>query len=1127
MPRIFDNIEQDLCTAVRSALAVSYRADFCVGYFNLRGWKLVGDIVEAWSGAPNNRVRLLIGMQPTPEDQLREALRISGAQGYVDQAAVVRAKKQCAEALRRQLLVGLPTAEDERALRSLAQQLRAGKVVVKLFLSHPLHAKLYLMFRQDPLNPAIAFVGSSNLTLAGLAKQGELNVDVLDGDATQKLADWFEHLWNDRWCVDISAELASIILESWAREEPIPPYLIYLKMAYHLSEEAREGVAEFRLPDEFKMLCEHQVKAVQIAAAHLNRRGGVIVGDVVGLGKTLVGTALARIFEDDRGAECLILCPKNLEGMWEDHRARYHLRGRVLSTSRALKELPRMPRYRLVLIDESHNFRNREGKIYRAVAEYIERNESACILLTATPYNKSYLDLANQLRLFIPEDRSLGIRPEALIRSQHITNFSARYQCAPDTLAAFEKSDDPDDWRELLRRYMVRRTRSFVFQNYGKQDEEGRLYLELSDGTRSYCATREAKAVRFEVDAQFARLYSDEVVTTINALHLARYGLGLHLADPPPSNLTEAEKKVIENLSRAGRRLVGFCRTNLFKRLESSGHAFLLSVRRHILRNQLFLYALANNLPIPIGTQDPEMLDTRVQDQDVDGGDTENDEDEQNNDDISSDLARSAEELYKRLHENFRRRFRWVRPALFDKNLARLLEEDNERLRDVLALCPKWDSTKDAKLNALRAIVTEHHPSDKILVFTQFADTADYLVEALQHRDVEAVEGCTGSTYDPTAVARRFSPKSNNAGEVQNEIRVLVATDVLSEGQNLQDAHVVVSYDLPWAIIRLIQRVGRVDRIGQESQVIYCYSFLPADGVEKLIRLRARLRERLRENAEVVGTDERFFDDDRNDAAVADLYNEKAGILDEDEGEIDLASRAFEVWNRATKDDPTLRRMVETLPDVVYSTKPLYQPNVGANAPAENDVSVPHMQTVGDVLVYVRTTGENHALIRVGSNGEVTSHSAVEVFEAAECDRDTRAVQPLSNHHELVASGVKTVVTQQRYVGGQLGRPSGARFRTYTRLKTYVQQVKGTLFGDHERIVDVERAIEDIYRYPLTEHARDALNRQLRSGISDEALVEMVLQLRNEGRLCQLSEEQDLTDAQVICSLGIRPIPLT
>src|SRR5205085_8537339 len=174
----------------------------------------------------------------------------------------------------------------------------------------------------------------------------------------------------------------------------------------------------------------------------------------------------------------------------------------------------------------------------------------------------------------------------------------------------------------------------------------------------------------------------------------------------------------------------------------------------------------------------------------------------------------------------------------------------------------------------------------------------------------------------------------------EEELRVLVATDVLSEGQNLQDAHVVVNYDLPWAIIRLIQRAGRVDRIGQKADRILCYSFLPAEGVERIIRLRSRVKQRLTENAEVVGTDEAFFEDDGGSRTILDLYHERAGILDGDaDGEVDLASYAYQIWKNATTDDPALANGIPAMPNVVYGTKP------HAPTPAEPS----------GVLVYLRT----------------------------------------------------------------------------------------------------------------------------------------------------------------------------
>ena len=273
--------------------------------------------VDQWD--PNDGpCRVLIGMQRLPHEELREALSLLDRPAGIDNQTANRLKVQLAEQLRQQLTTGVPTNADERSLRQLANQLRSKKVVVKLFLRHPLHAKLYLLFRDDPINPIVGYLGSSNLTFAGLSGQGELNLDVLDNDAALKLKQWFEDRWTDDLCADITDELLQTIEESWAREALIPPYHVYLKMAYHLSHEARAGLAEFRIPKVFgDRLFDFQAAAVKIAAHHLNKRNGVLIGDVVGLGKTLMATAVARIFEDDYGLETLIICPKNLVPMWE------------------------------------------------------------------------------------------------------------------------------------------------------------------------------------------------------------------------------------------------------------------------------------------------------------------------------------------------------------------------------------------------------------------------------------------------------------------------------------------------------------------------------------------------------------------------------------------------------------------------------------------------------------------------------------------------------------------------------------------------------------------------------------------------------------------------------------------
>ncbi|MEJ1959128.1 MAG: phospholipase D-like domain-containing protein [Nitrosomonadales bacterium] len=228
MPRVFDNIAQSLLPALRDTLTVSERADFCVGYFNLRGWRTIDDLIAKWQPEAGQRCRVLIGMQRPPHEDVRALYQAVGDDVLMDNARASEIKHKFAAHLREQITFGVPTSADEKGLQCLARQLREGKVQVKLFLPYPLHAKLYLLFRKDANNPVTGFVGSSNLTFSGLAKQGELNIDVLDHDAANKLSAWFEDRWNDRWCLDLSAELAEVIEQSWAREELVPPYHIYL-----------------------------------------------------------------------------------------------------------------------------------------------------------------------------------------------------------------------------------------------------------------------------------------------------------------------------------------------------------------------------------------------------------------------------------------------------------------------------------------------------------------------------------------------------------------------------------------------------------------------------------------------------------------------------------------------------------------------------------------------------------------------------------------------------------------------------------------------------------------------------------------------------------------------------------
>ncbi|HET8799077.1 MAG TPA: C-terminal helicase domain-containing protein, partial [Thermoanaerobaculia bacterium] len=660
-----------------------------------------------------------------------------------------------------------------------------------------------------------------------------------------------------------------------------------------------------------------------------------------------------------------------------------------------------------------------------------------------------------------------------------------------------------------------RRTRSFILQNYARTDANGRKYLPLPDGTPLHFPKRVPKTLRFDSsgDDPYARLYSDAVVDIINDLSLPRYGLGNYEAITPHEPPTQSEIAILGDLSRAGQRLMGFCRTNLFKRLESSGFSFLQSVERHLLRNQIYLHALENGLPLPIGTQDVELLDSRRTDEDIDDPrivlalDDDRSEIHVPSPDASprsaAELRARAARIYDAYATQYSSRFKWLRSSLFVDALRTDLASDCDLLMQILRTGASFSPQSDPKLNALEHLL--RGAQEKVLVFTQFADTVEYLERELKKRGMQSIAGVTGQAGNATELAWRFSPVSNEKTiAAHDQLRVLIATDVLSEGQNLQDASIVVNFDLPWAVIRLVQRAGRVDRIVQKADRILCYSFLPADGVERIITLRGRVRQRLRENAEVVGTDEAFFEDDE-DRPIVDLYNEKEHVLDdEDDSDVDLASRALQIWNSAVDGEPALARAVADLPAVVFSARhhdpaPLRPPGV---------------------IVYMKTADGTDALSWMNEAGEAVTQSPLAILQAAECRPETPALPHASTHHALVDQAVRQLAEEIKpaSAGGQLGSRSGVRRRLYERLRQYADAVKGTLFDSKE----LTKAIDDIYRSPLRQSASDTLGRQLRSGVSDNVLVELVLALREDDRLTISHEDPEHADPQIICSLGLR-----
>ena len=1122
MAKIYDNIESKFAEGLQGIITNVgvKRVDFCVGYFNLRGWNLVVEQVDGLTGdyvyENDKRIfrkcRLLIGMHRPAEELIRQ---LYTEQTLPDANYVSRCKLEIARDFKRQLQLGLPTKQDEFTLRRLSAQMKDEKVCVKLYLREPLHAKLYLAHRPDDnFNKIQAIMGSSNLTYSGLTKQGELNAEFGDSDSAEKFSRWFDDRWEDKFCLDITKELIDIIDNSWAGERDIPPYYIYLKTAYHLSEEARSGIKEFTIPAEFRnSLFEFQQTAVKIAARHLNneKRGGAMIGDVVGLGKTITACAIAKMYENTFGSNTLIICPANLQDMWAKYRRQYDLKADIMSMAKPI-DVDNARYYKLIIVDESHNLRNSQGTRYRNIRDLIQKQDCKVLLLTATPYNKQFKDLSSQLRLFIDDDTDLGIRPEAYIREiGGERRFAERHEDFIRSIKAFERSECQEDWQELMKLFLVRRTRTFIKDNYAKTDpSNGRKYLEFKDGHKSYFPDRVPKAVKFQTadGDQYSRLYSKEMIDLMESLKLPRYGLIHYLDEKKAADASAYEKALIENLSRAGERMMGFCRSTFFKRIDSCGFSFLLTVYRHVLRNAVFIYAIDNKLKLPVSDENTFPEDF-IDDADI------NDIFQKNNDESSTgeDLTTipNKMDVYKQKAEDYynsltgKNNVQWIDSKYFTRTLKQQLKKDCEQLIAMIDLCDVWEPETDQKLNELEYLLNNQHKGDKVIVFTQYSDTANYIYSQLKKRGVQHIDKATGGSKSPTAIVERFSPLSNKAEvSAEDELRILIATDVLSEGQNLQDAHVIVNYDLPWAIIRLIQRAGRVDRIDQSSEKIYCYSFFPAKKVEDIIHLRTRLNARINENAGIVGSDEVFFEG--NEQNLRDMYNEKSGSLDEDEDDVDvdLGSQAFQIWKNATDANPDLKRIIPELSNIVYSTKKA--------ASAIED----------GVITYARTYNDFDVLTWYNSKGEIVSQSQKRILQAMACPINEPCLEAQENHLELVNKAINGIKNENTNVGGILGSRFSTKRKIYDLLNHYYEQPLN-IFYTQEKKALLKFAIDQIYNYPLLENTKFILGRMMRTGSTHDDIVDTVIEMYENGNLCRVDENKTKhKDPAIICSMGLK-----
>ena len=1128
MAEIYDNLGYlpqgegkgaKLADALHRTMKYYDRLDIATGYMNLSAWDEFADEIGQAPFEPGTPVaRILLGMVPRSitEQMHREAqaeMRGESVSSVPKNDERAGYRDELVQHLRGQLMAGGTSSVRRQALLTLKEHLESGRVQMKVYTKQALHGKTYVAHTPKPgnMHPVMSFVGSSNFTRPGLHTNLELNVELTDSDHAAKLKNWFEKLWRERTSFDITREIIDLIDQSWV--EPADPYDVYMKVCYELSEDARFGEQEYALSPRLEhMLMDYQKSAAHTLARRLMRRGGTMLGDVVGLGKTLTAIAVASMLQNEENMRVLVL-----EQMWDKHLSEYDVVGKVVRYSMAAAELPDLARYQLVICDESHNLRNENTQVWRAIKEYVSRNESRVLLLTATPFNLSFSDVKAQLALYLDEDADLGIIPE-----KGLEKYSKKFDKLEgnlSTLRAFEISEEPEDWRTLMSDHLVRRTRAYTKRQAPTEmwtSPDGlvtkeRSYLELSTGKFYYPDwVSQPVSHSFKADDPARFMEDDQTLDDLRDLRLPRYDISGY--DNPNAHHSPEDRAIIE-AARSGRGNVrGFVLSGLYKRLSSSGYSFIQSLTRQLIRNELWIYAIDHQLSIPTGSFSDDQLG-------LDGSDAA---DFESVDGLQvQDLSGNLEQMYESLVQSAPAQTKWVSSTVFTSRLRDDLQHDSELIKAMLKRFGTWEVETDSKLHALRDLIEQKHANDKVLVFTEYKDTAYYIAEGLRKLGVENVEAVAGDTDDPASYARRFSPVSNRVPTEQAsdseapalngpELRVLVATDVLSEGQNLQDAHVVVNYDLPWAIIRLIQRAGRVDRVGQVHHEVNVY-LISHQTVERTLKLRSRIRERLESAAKAFGADQAFFTDMSSDDAAArtleDFYSGNLDSSEPDEEGIDAVSEAAERWADFAKKYPEDAERIMKMQDKRLATRAL-----------RGESSVHPADDNALMVSYVRTNSEID-LFAVRSYDPATDSTKESMVPPAKAlglfyaEYSTPSQETDPKDYDLQQKLTQYVLRQEGTTHGNL---RGVRRQVFRRF----YGADSTASLDTLELQERERKVLDkLYHYPLRRQAESELRRMLRRKADNRSLLDALLRMQQDDEL--LVKESDMQMARVVCSLAI------
>jgi superfamily II DNA/RNA helicase len=848
------NLYQRFCRILQSN---TQYFDVLVGYFRTSGFFRLYKAMKQ-----TEKIRILVGLNV--DRNTLEIINASDDEMSLESLSSKEVKTHFSQKLQNEFTDSDDCYELETSVQTFIEWLKSGKIEMRIYTELPIHAKVYILRKNLVLVPdtyGSVITGSSNFSEAGLNQNLEFNVELKDSRDIKFALEKFEEIWAKS--IDLKNIYIKTVTEhTWIKGD-ITPYELYLKTLYEFFEEEinddKQELDNKLVPDGY-MYLEYQREAVIQARKNLEQYGGTFISDVVGLGKTYICAMLAKQLH---GKRKLIICPPVLVEYWQHVLYEFDVQADIRSLGKLDQIRKDGKYYDYVFIDEAHRFRNQDTESFKLLHEICY--DKKVVLISATPINNYSSDIANQIYLFQSKHNSTiipGIRNlEGFFTS--LNKLLKNHEKGTEEYKVIFRRNSEKIRNQLLRHIMVRRTRKEIITEYAD---------DLKKQGLSFPSLGKPKKIVYEFDNKINGIFK-KTMSDIQHLDYARYAPLIYLK----------HKEKFASMIVAQRNMSGFMKSILVKRLESSFYAFRHTLERFIKSYKKFIEMVkTGDIYISKKVNVYDLLDN---------GDVE----------TLLDMVDQGMAYHFNAKE-------------FEPVFLQYLERD---LVILIQLQKNWEKIrKDPKLDQFKKELRENIllKNSKIIVFTESKETTEYLYQNLQTIYGERIIMFTGASSETLKkeIEQSFNPLYETS-EANDQSDILISTDVLGEGINLHRSNIVINYDLPWNPTKIMQRVGRINRVGTKHKEIHVFNFFPTAQSDRHLTLKDRIIEKIQAFHDMLGEDFKYLTEEE-EISSHKLYKNLVS-LHEDEGEsINPELTYLKMIRKIRDEEPSLFEKIKHLP---------------------------------------------------------------------------------------------------------------------------------------------------------------------------------------------------------------------